>query len=60
MTKGDAYPLPHIEGIFSRLPKAEFISSLDVKDAFWQIPLEESSKGKTAAVPFQSHAIWAL
>lgn len=36
------------EGILSRLPKAEFISSLDLKDAFWQIPLDESSKGKTA------------
>lgn len=48
VTEGDAYPLPHIDGILSRLPKAEFISSLDLKDAFWQIPLDESSKGKTA------------
>ncbi|XP_059222537.1 uncharacterized protein K02A2.6-like [Stomoxys calcitrans] len=44
VTEGDAYPLPHIDGILSRLPKAEFISSLDLKDAFWQIPLDESSK----------------
>lgn len=48
LTVGDAYPLPHIDGILSRLPKAEFISSLDLKDAFWQIPLDKSSKDKTA------------
>lgn len=44
VTVKDAYPLPLIDGILSRLRKA----SLDLKDAFWQIPLEESSKEKTA------------
>lgn len=48
VTKKDAYPLPNIEGIFSRLPKANIISKLDLKDAFWQIPLEEKSKELTA------------
>ncbi|CAD7089964.1 unnamed protein product [Hermetia illucens] len=48
VTVKDAYPLPLIEGIFSRLPKARFITSLDLKDAFWQIPLDEASKDKTA------------
>ncbi|XP_017471985.1 PREDICTED: RNA-directed DNA polymerase homolog [Rhagoletis zephyria] len=43
----DTYPLPIIDGILSRLPKAEFITSLDPKDAFWQIPLELSSRDKT-------------
>ena len=48
VTKRDAYPLPHIEGIFSRLLRAEFISCLDLKDAFWQIPLEMKSRKLTA------------
>lgn len=48
VTKKDAYPLPNIEGIFSRLPKANFISKLDLKDAFWQIGLDEPSKQLTA------------
>lgn len=48
VTIKDAYPLPNIDGILSRLPKAEFITSLDLKDAFWQIPLDKSSKDKTA------------
>lgn len=33
-TKGDAYPLPQIDAVLSRLPRAMFISSLDLKDAF--------------------------
>lgn len=48
VTEKDAYPLPSIEGIFSRLPKANLITKLDLKDAYWQIALEESSKPLTA------------
>ncbi|XP_044572730.1 uncharacterized protein LOC6503773 isoform X1 [Drosophila ananassae] len=48
VTVKDAYPLPQIDGILSRLPKAMFISSLDLKDAFWQIPLDPASRDKTA------------
>lgn len=47
-TKKDAYPLPSIEGIFARLPKANFISKIDLKDAYWQIELDENSKSVTA------------
>lgn len=48
VTQTDAYPLPSIEGIFSRLPKANIISKLDLKDAFWQIGLDDESKHLTA------------
>lgn len=47
-TKKDAYPLPSIEGIFARLPKANIITKLDLKDAYWQIGLSETSKALTA------------
>lgn len=47
-TVKDAYPLPHIEGILSRLQDTKYISALDLKDAFWQIPLEQKSREKTA------------
>lgn len=47
-TVKDAYPLPHIEGILSRLQETRFISAIDLKDAFWQIPLEKKSREKTA------------
>ena len=48
VTKKDAYPLPNLEGIFARLPKANIISKLDLKDAYWQISLDDSSKPLTA------------
>lgn len=47
VTKKDAYPLPNIGGI-ARLPKANVISKLDLKDAYWQIGLDEASKPLTA------------
>lgn len=52
LTKKDAYPMPHINGLLSRLSDTYYISSVDLKDAFWQIPLERQSREKTAfAVP---------
>lgn len=48
VTVKDAYPMPLIEGILSRLNETHFISSVDLKDAFWQIELEEQSREKTA------------
>ena len=48
VTIKDAYPLPHIGGLLSRLQDTRFISSIDLKDAFWQIPLEKKSREKTA------------
>ena len=47
-TKKDAYPLQNIDGILSRIDYTNFISSVDLKCAFWQIPLEEASKEYTA------------
>lgn len=52
ITKKDSYPLPHINGLLSRLKDTYYISGIDLKDAFFQIRLTESSKEKTAfAVP---------
>lgn len=48
VTKHDRYPLPHINSILSRLGQAKYLSSIDLQDAFWQIPLDEASKEKTA------------
>lgn len=48
LTIKDAYPLQNIEGIISRIDDTHFISSVDLKFAFWQIELEESSKPYTA------------
>lgn len=41
-------PTPLIEALLSRLNETHFISSIDLKDAFWQIELDEGSREKTA------------
>jgi len=58
----DAYLLPHIEGLLSRLQETYYISATDLKDAFWHIPLETKSKEKTAftvqvAVSVYNHSV---
>lgn len=56
VTTKDAYPMPNIDGILSRLKDTHIISSVDLKDAFWQIGLTEASKEKTAfSVPGRPH-----
>lgn len=48
LTVKDAYPLQNIDGILSRIDQTHFISSVDLKYAFWQIELEEEAKPYTA------------
>jgi len=52
ITVKDEYPLPNINRILAQLRSSKFLSSIDLKDAFFQIPLAEDSRHKTAfAVP---------
>ncbi|XP_065368773.1 uncharacterized protein LOC135961204 [Calliphora vicina] len=44
----DAYPLPRINNILDRLRNAKYISSIDLKNGYWQIPMSEESKKYTA------------
>jgi len=39
----DANPMPRINYILDQLKEAPYISSLDLKDGYWQIPQEDSS-----------------
>lgn len=50
LTVRDSYPLPYISMILDRLRDAKVLSSIDLKSAYWQVPLEEKSKEKTAFV----------
>lgn len=43
VTIKDAYPLQNIDGILSRIDQTVFISSVELKHAFWQIELDEES-----------------
>lgn len=52
VTKKDAYPLPLMTSILDKLRVARYISTIDLSQAFFQIPLEEKSREITAfAVP---------
>ncbi|XP_055836661.1 uncharacterized protein LOC129905251 [Episyrphus balteatus] len=48
VTDRDAYPLPFISAILDKLRNAKYLSSLDIKSAYWQIPVEEESRKYTA------------
>jgi len=43
-----AYPVTRINYILDQLREARFISSLNLNEGYWQIPLEESSRQYTA------------
>ncbi|CAF4911589.1 unnamed protein product [Pieris macdunnoughi] len=52
VTKRDTYPLPRVTMILDNLRNSRYLSTFDLRTAFWQIELEDSSKEKTAfAVP---------
>lgn len=48
VTVKDAYPMPQIDMILNKLRDAKFLTSIDLRQAFFQIPLDESSRSKTA------------
>lgn len=48
VTRGDSYPLPYVSNTLDKLRNAKFISSLDIKSAFWQIPMKKESRPYTA------------
>lgn len=44
------YPLPRIDDALDCLQGAEFFSSLDLRSGYWQVPLAEADRSKTAFV----------
>lgn len=47
ITKVDTYPMPRVQEILDSLNNAKFMTSLDLKSAFFQIMLAEESREKT-------------
>lgn len=66
ITKHDFYLLPHIGRILNLLRGAKYISSIDLRKTFWQIPLDPASREKTAfsvigcGLSFCYNAFWSL
>lgn len=50
ITRKDVYPLPRIDDALDCLQGAEFFSSLDLRSGYWQVPMAEADRPKTAFV----------
>lgn len=48
VTKGDSYPLPRIDETLEYLEGHAWFTTLDLKSGYWQVPLAEDAKPKTA------------
>ena len=47
-SRTDAYPMPRIEDILDRVGKAKFITTLDLTCGYWQVPVADEDRHKTA------------
>uniref|UniRef100_A0A8C5Q151 ribonuclease H n=1 Tax=Leptobrachium leishanense TaxID=445787 RepID=A0A8C5Q151_9ANUR len=50
VTKFDTYPMPRVDELIDRLGTARYLTTLDLTKGYWQIPLTEGAKEKTAFV----------
>ncbi|KMQ84279.1 reverse ribonuclease integrase, partial [Lasius niger] len=48
VSKKDAYPLPNMNGILDKLRSARYISTIDLSQAYFQVPLAKESREITA------------
>ena len=54
ITKYDSYPMQRIDELVDKLGRAEFITPFDLTKRYWQVPIAEEDKPKTAfATPFE-------
>ena len=52
VTERDAYPLPPVQHILDQLREARFLSTIDLKNGYWQVALQPMSRPMTAfAIP---------
>lgn len=48
VTVKDSYPLPYVAHTLDKLKDAKFLSTIDIKSAYWQIKMAKDSKQYTA------------
>ena len=60
VTKPISYPLPNLNDVFDAIGQAnaQYFSTLDLSSGFWQIPLHENSKHKSAFVTHEGVFQW--
>ena len=57
VTRPDAYPMPSVHSILDRLRDARYISKIDLRQAYFQVLLEEESR-KYTAFAVQGSGLW--
>ncbi|CAM4618549.1 unnamed protein product [Lepidochelys kempii] len=50
VTRPDNYPMPRTDELLEKLGWAQFISTLDLTKGYWQVPLDESAKERSALI----------
>ncbi|CAM5127231.1 unnamed protein product [Eretmochelys imbricata] len=50
VTRPDNYPMPRTDELLEKLGWAQFISTLDLTKGYWQVPLDESAKERSAFI----------
>ena len=50
ITKFENYPFPRTHEILKHIGKAKWFSALDLSSGYWQIPMDEFDKKKTAFI----------
>ena len=48
LSQVDTYPMPRIDDLIDRLGDAKYINTLDLSRGYWQVPMSEDDKSKTA------------
>ena len=54
----DAEPIPDVDQLFSELGKAKFFTKVDLSKGYWQIPVKEEDRPKTAFTTPQGQFQW--
>nr|KAG5714952.1 hypothetical protein BaRGS_000440 [Batillaria attramentaria] len=56
----DAEPMPDIDAIFARIQRSHFFSKLDMTKGYWQLPMAEKDKPKTAFTTPEGEFQWTV
>ena len=46
----DAYPMPRVDDILDQVGQAKYITTLDLAKGYWQVPVAEEDRHKTAFI----------
>ena len=56
----DAEPMPQIDYLFAKLGEKKVLSRIDLSKGYWQIPVREEDRHKTAFSTLQGHFQWKV